>query len=83
MSNLEGVSPTTLTETLDKLFASGLLARASYPETPPRVEYFLTNEGHGLRSAIQPLLIWAAKRDPARGRDPRCPVYARTHVQEA
>ena len=83
MANLEGVSPTTLTETLDKLVALGLLARESYPETPPRVEYFLTSEGRELRFAMHPLLIWAAKRDPARGRDPGCPVYARTPVQEA
>ncbi len=78
ISRLEGVSPTTLTETLDKLVCLGLLTRASYQETPPRVEYCLTKDGRELRTAIQPLLIWAAKRDPARGKDPGCPVFART-----
>ncbi len=78
IARLGGVSPTTLTETLDRLVSLGLLTRASYQETPPRVEYCLTKEGHELRTAIQPLLMWAAEKDPARGKDPGCPVFART-----
>jgi DNA-binding HxlR family transcriptional regulator len=77
IARLEGLSPTTLTETLDRFVSLGLLARASYQEIPPRVEYCLT-KGHELRTAIQPLLIWAARKDPARGKDPGCPVFART-----
>ncbi len=80
ITELEGISPTTLAETLEKLVSLGLLKRESYPETPPRVEYFLTPEGIELRTAIHPLLIWAARRDPARGKDPGCPVYARTRT---
>ena len=77
MDTLDGVSPTTLTDTLDKLLTLGLIKRDSYLETPPRVEYSLTAEGSELRGAIHPLLTWAAKRDPAKGRDPGCPVFAR------
>ncbi len=77
MKSLEGVSPTTLTETLDKLVALGLVGRSSFAEIPPRVEYSLTEEGKDLRSSIHPLLVWAAKKDPARGRNPGCPVFAR------
>jgi len=80
MDMLDGVSPTTLTETLDKLVTLGLIKRDSYLETPPRVEYSLTVEGSELRTAIHPLLIWAAKKDPAKGRDPGCPVFARVSV---
>ncbi len=80
MSRLEGVSPTTLAETLDKLVTHGLVKRDSYLEIPPRVEYYLTEEGIDLRSAIHPLLVWAAKKDPARGRNPGCPVFARVPV---
>ena len=80
MDVLDGVSPTTLTETLDKLVKLGLIKRDSYLETPPRVEYSLTVEGSELRTAIHPLLIWAAKKDPAKGRDSGCPVFARVPV---
>lgn len=80
MRSLEGVSPTTLTETLDKLVALGLVERSSFAEIPPRVEYSLTEEGRDLRGSIHPLLVWAAKKDPARGRDPGCPVFARVPV---
>ena len=80
MDMLEGVSPTTLTETLDKLVKLGLLKRDPYLETPPRVEYSLTEEGSELRAAIHPLLMWAAKKDPAKGRDPGCPVFARVAI---
>lgn len=77
MRRLPDVSPTTLTETLDKLVALTLIKRESYAEIPPRVEYSLTREGSDLRNAIQPLLIWAARKDPAKGMDPDCPVFAR------
>ena len=80
MDMLDGVSPTTLTETLDKLVKLGLLTRDSYLETPPRVEYSLTGEGSDLLVAIHPLLMWAAKKDPAKGRDLGCPVFARVPV---
>ena len=80
MDMLDGVSPTTLTETLDKLVTLELINRDSYPETPPRVEYSLTVEGSELRTAIHPLLVWAAKKDPPKGRDPGCPVFARVPV---
>ena len=80
MDMLDRVSPTTLTETLDKLVSLGLVRRDAYPETPPRVEYSLTIEGSDLRTAIHPLLVWAAKKDPAKGRDPGCPVFARVPI---
>ena len=80
MDMLEGVSPTTLTETLNSLVMLGILKRDHYLETPPRVEYSLTVEGSELRTAIHPLLVWAAKKDPPKGRDPGCPVFARVPV---
>ncbi len=80
MKSLEGVSPTTLTETLKKLVGLGLVKRDSFSEIPPRVEYSLTEEGKDLRSSIHPLLVWAAKKDPARGRNPGCPIFARVPV---
>ena len=77
MEQLDGISPTTLSETLERLVGLGLVKREAYAETPPRVEYSLTVEGSGLRNAINPLLLWAARKNPVRGMDPGCPGFAR------
>ena len=80
MDHLKTISPTSLTETLDKLTQLGLVRREAYGEIPPRVEYSLTVEGEDLRKAIIPLLLWVAKRDPVRAADPGCPVFARVSL---
>lgn len=78
MERLEGISPTTLTETLEKLVDKQLIKREAYAETPPRVEYSLTKDGHELREAIIPLLTWAARRDPEKSATgPSCSVFAK------
>jgi len=64
MSELEGISPKTLSETLKELQEERLIVRESFSEIPPRVEYSLTEEGIMLRQAIVPLLRWASDRDP-------------------
>ena len=48
-----GISPRTLSERLDTLEASGLIARECYAEAPPRVEYTLTEKGRGLLPVIE------------------------------
>lgn len=63
MSNLEGISPKSLTDLLKELRKEGLIQREAFSEIPPRVEYFLTNEGKQLCEAIIPLIQWAEKRD--------------------
>ncbi|MDI6718263.1 MAG: helix-turn-helix domain-containing protein [Methanomicrobiales archaeon] len=62
-AELEGISPKTLSDTLKELQTERLVARESFSEIPPRVEYSLTEEGLQLREAIAPLLIWASRRD--------------------
>ena len=47
-----GISPRTLSERLRTLEQEGFLERKSYPESPPRVEYTLTEKGEGLLSII-------------------------------
>lgn len=42
---IEGVSKKVLNERLRKLERFGILAKRSYPEVPPRVEYRLTRFG--------------------------------------
>jgi DNA-binding HxlR family transcriptional regulator len=47
-----GISPRTLSERLRGLEEEELVVRRSYPETPPRVEYQLTDKGRGLLPII-------------------------------
>ena len=63
MTELEGISPRTLSETLKELQGERLIDRESFSEIPPRVEYYLTDDGVTLRKAIVPLLRWASDRD--------------------
>jgi DNA-binding HxlR family transcriptional regulator len=48
-----GISPRTLSERLDMLEGQGVLIRRSYPESPPRVEYELTEKGRALLPIIR------------------------------
>ena len=47
-----GISPRTLSERLRTLKREGFLERRSFPESPPRVEYSLTEKGSGLLAII-------------------------------
>lgn len=62
-SRLDVTSDSTLTAQLDKLQAEDLIARRSYDEVPPRVEYSLTAKGRELEERLRPLLEWAAHDD--------------------
>jgi DNA-binding HxlR family transcriptional regulator len=48
-----GISPRTLSERLDMLEREDVLVRRSYPESPPRVEYELTEKGRALLPIIK------------------------------
>jgi DNA-binding HxlR family transcriptional regulator len=47
-----GISPRTLAERLRWLEAQAIVARQSYPESPPRVEYALTEKGRALLPVV-------------------------------
>src|SRR3954470_12891783 len=47
-----GISPRTLAERLRALEQEGIVVRRSYPESPPRVEYELTDKGESLLPII-------------------------------
>ena len=47
-----GISPRTLAERLRWLEAEGIVLRSSFPESPPRVEYSLTEKGEALLPII-------------------------------
>ena len=50
--SLRGISPRTLSLRLRALEEEGIVARETFPEVPPRVEYALTEKG----SALVPLI---------------------------
>ena len=49
----EGISPRTLSLRLRALEEEGIVARHTYPEVPPRVEYALTVKGEALVPLIE------------------------------
>ena len=63
MDVLEGISPKSLTDLLRELQKEGLVQREAFSEIPPRVEYFLTEDGKQLCEAVVPLIQWAKNRD--------------------
>ena len=61
-ANLGTISPKTLTDRLKELVEARLIKRVAFAEIPPRVEYSLTSDGETLRTAMIPLMKWAASR---------------------
>ena len=78
---LDGISPKTLTDTLAVLQKEGFVGREAFAEIPPRVEYFLTDDGKELWDAILPLLQWTMKREgfSAEGCSGHCRTGHRHH----
>ena len=67
-----GISPRTLSERLDTLEREGIAVRHSYAESPPRVEYELTDKGEALLPIIAEMRRfgheWLITEAPARSR---------------
>ena len=63
-----GISPRTLSERLHMLEQEEIVARQSYPESPPRVEYALTQKGKDLLPIIEAMSkfghSWLIEGDP-------------------
>jgi DNA-binding HxlR family transcriptional regulator len=62
-----GISPRTLSERLRALEQEGIVVRRSYTESPPRVEYELTDKGEGLLPIIDEMRhfghAWLVERE--------------------
>src|SRR6266496_5496553 len=66
-----GISPRTLSERLDTLEHEGFVSRRSYAESPPRVDYELTDKGEALLPIINEMRRFGRAwliREPARRR---------------
>lgn len=64
-SELRGITPKALSNTLNDLQTNDLVTREVFKEIPPRVEYSLTKDGLDLYHAVIPLLNWASSRKDA------------------
>lgn len=53
-----GVNPRTLSSRLRKLTSEGVLTRTRYAESPPRVEYELTEKGRALLPVLAALEVF-------------------------
>lgn len=67
--SLEGISPRTLSLRLRALEEHGIVARHTYPEVPPRVEYALTDKGRALAPLIEDMRTYGRRWLPAEGSD--------------
>ena len=73
--SLEGISPRTLSLRLRALEEHGIVARNTYPEVPPRVEYALTEKGEALVPLIDDMRRYGNRWLPA---DQRATAHAVT-----
>jgi len=58
MRAVSGISQRMLATTLRYLERDGIVTRHLYAEVPPRVEYTLTERGHGLLVPVRALFMW-------------------------
>jgi DNA-binding HxlR family transcriptional regulator len=59
-----GISQKVLNESLREMEDEGLIHKQVYPETPPRVEYSLTDKGAKLVPALRIIEAWAREYYP-------------------
>ena len=53
-----GISPRTLSLRLRALEEAGIVARRTFPEVPPRVEYALTDKGRALVPIVESMRVY-------------------------
>jgi DNA-binding HxlR family transcriptional regulator len=56
--SLEGISQKVLTDSLRSMEADGIIVRKVYQETPPRVEYSLSELGESMRPILASMQAW-------------------------
>ena len=58
MDAIDGISPRILSKQLKEMESDGIVARISYPEIPPRVEYSVTAKGESLAPILVAMAEW-------------------------
>ncbi|RUX25307.1 transcriptional regulator [Mesorhizobium sp. M2A.F.Ca.ET.042.01.1.1] len=62
---IPAISQKMLIQQLRQMEADGIVRRIVHHQVPPKVEYCLTDWGQALCPALDALLKWAAKKEPA------------------
>ncbi len=60
---LEPITHKMLTNQLKELEKDGLIIRKEYPQVPPKVEYYMSEMGKGLRPVVGAMYEWIEKYD--------------------
>lgn len=60
-TSLEGISPRTLSQRLNKLVEDGIVAKDIYCQHPPRYNYSLTEKGADLQLILKNISVWSNK----------------------
>jgi len=55
------INPRTLSQRLDDLEKHGIATKQAYAETPPRIEYTLTQKGEDLLPVVRAMSTWGDK----------------------
>ncbi len=58
---LDGISPRTLSQRLDDLEKHEIITKQNYAESPPRIEYTLTQKGHDFVPILRQMAAWGTK----------------------
>ena len=61
IESIEGINPKTLSTRLKEMEKNGLIRRTIYPETPIRIEYYLTEKGIELKSILDQMVVFSTK----------------------
>lgn len=61
LESIEGINPKTLSIRLREMERNGLIERKIYPDTPPRVEYSVTEKGLALKPVILAMAEFSMK----------------------
>jgi DNA-binding HxlR family transcriptional regulator len=73
-----GISPRTLSERLDMLEQQSIVSRRTYAESPPRVDYELTDKGEALLPIIDAMRkfgrAWLVSKPSARRKATTSPI---------
>lgn len=59
---IPNIAQKTLTQQLRELEADEIIVRKVYNQVPPKVEYYLSEEGKTLREVLIPMSTWGEKR---------------------
>lgn len=59
IDTIEGINTKTLSIRLKEMEKDGLIYRKSFNETPPRVEYYVTEKGHAVEPILEQMVAYS------------------------